>query len=52
MYQVFCGLNTPPNSIEEQEKCLSSRMRCWRLAEGASGAKPIPITNIKRRRPA
>jgi len=57
MYQVFCGMNTPPGSIEEQEKCLSSRTRCWRLAESVAGthtgsATHIPISNIKRRRPA
>jgi hypothetical protein len=33
MYQVFCLKNTPPISLEEQEKCLSSRTRCWRLIE-------------------
>ena len=57
MYQVFCGMNTPPGSIEEQEKCLSSRTRCWRLAEsvagtGARGATHIPLSTVKRRRPA
>lgn len=57
MYQVFCGMNTPPGSIEEQEKCLSSRTRCWRLAEsvagtGAGGATHIPLSSVKRRRPA
>ena len=33
MYQVFCLLNTPPATLEEQEKCLASRTRCWRLVE-------------------
>lgn len=50
MYQVYCGMNTPPNSLEEQEKCLSSKTHCWRLAE--AGAAPIPVSSIKRRRPA
>jgi hypothetical protein len=51
MYQVFCLMNTPPETLDEQDKCLSSRLRCWRLvaaeararaqqqAEAASGAK-------------
>ena len=55
MYQVFCGMNTPPGTVEEQEKCLSSRTRCWRLAEaGAKGTDNvhIPLSSIKRRRPA
>jgi hypothetical protein len=33
LYQVFCLLNTPPRTLEEQDKCLASRTRCWRLAE-------------------
>lgn len=48
MYQVFCGMNTPPGTVEEQEKCLASKSRCWRLAE----AQPIPVGSVKRRRPA
>jgi hypothetical protein len=31
MYQVFCLMNTPPATLEEQDKCLASRTRCWRL---------------------
>lgn len=60
MYQVFCGMNTPPGTIEEQEKCLSSKTRCWRTAEMASaggagkraGGADIPLSSVKRRRPA
>lgn len=48
MYQVFCGMNTPPGTVEEQEKCLASKTRCWRVAETAN----IPLSSIKRRRPA
>lgn len=33
MYQVFCLQNTPPTTLEEQEKCLVSRTRCWRLIQ-------------------
>ncbi len=32
LYQVFCALNTPPVTGEEQAKCLVSRNGCWRLA--------------------
>lgn len=56
MYQVYCGMNTPPNTSEEQDKCLSSKTRCWRLAEAARGAGAdsarIPLSSVKRRRPA
>jgi hypothetical protein len=38
MYQVFCLMNTPPETLEEQEKCLASRTRCWRLAAAEAGA--------------
>ena len=33
LYQVFCLLNTPPVTSDEQDKCLASHTRCWRLAE-------------------
>lgn len=58
MYQVFCGMNTPPGTVEEQERCLSSKTRCWRQSGVAGkGAKhasstTIPFSSIKRRRPA
>lgn len=38
MYQVFCLMNTPPTTLEEQEKCLVSRTHCWRLIEVAARA--------------
>lgn len=49
-YQVFCLMNTPAQTWEEQEKCLSSRTRCWRLAEAQNKAPrgiDIPLTSIK-----
>ena len=61
MYQVFCGMNTPPVTFEEQEKCLASKTRCWRVAEanrkrpGASRAAAtaeIPLASVRRRKPA
>ena len=33
MYQVFCLKNTPPVTLDEQDKCFRSRTCCWRLAE-------------------
>ena len=38
LYQVFCCLNTPPATQEEQERCLVSRTRCWRLVEAEKRA--------------
>lgn len=32
MYQVFCLKNTPPITLEEQERCFRSKKCCWRLA--------------------
>ena len=55
MYQVFCAMNTPPETVDEQEKCLSSRLRCWRLVEAqrkATQGADIPLAQVKRRRPA
>jgi hypothetical protein len=37
LYQVFCFLNTPPITNEEQEKCLACKQGCWRLASQSSG---------------
>ena len=52
MYQVYCLRNTPPESFEEQEKCLSSRTECWRVAEaraaGQSPRRPIPLSDVRR----
>ena len=36
IYQVFCTQNTPPVTSDEQDKCLSSRFVCWRLAAAKS----------------
>lgn len=59
MYQVFCEMNTPPASVEEQQRCLTSKTRCWRLvataqrSHAATGTGPdIPLSSVKRRRPA
>jgi hypothetical protein len=42
MYQVFCLMNTPPETAVEQERCLSSRTCCWRVAEAARRASKNP----------
>lgn len=53
IYQVYCLLNTPPETLDEQEKCLSSRTECWRLAERRrAGEADIPIERVRRRKPA
>jgi hypothetical protein len=61
LYQVYCLMNTPPTSWDEQEKCIASRTECWRIAEARAAAKDgtskssasdIPLTSIKRRKPA
>lgn len=53
MYQVFCFLNTPPASREEQDRCLASRTRCWRLVAAAQRAStPQPVAVRDARRPA
>src|SRR5258708_20428200 len=47
MYQVFCMQGTPPVTWEEQERCMSSKHACWRLAAEkeaaaqAQGAKAV-----------
>lgn len=48
MYQVFCLKNTPPTTFEEQEKCLSSRTRCWRLVEAEARARAEQAQRAER----
>ncbi|HLZ24355.1 MAG TPA: hypothetical protein VKQ30_19750 [Ktedonobacterales bacterium] len=55
MYQVFCLMDTPPQTFEEQEKCLNSPRECWRIAEarrGKGATADIPVSHVKRRKPA
>ena len=33
MYQVFCMKDTPPETLEEQDRCFRSKSCCWRLSE-------------------
>lgn len=30
LYQSICLRDTPPLTQEEQERCFTSRLRCWR----------------------
>jgi hypothetical protein len=32
LYQIICLQNTPPENQAEQDRCMKSRTRCWRLA--------------------
>ena len=51
LYQVYCLMDTPPVTWDEQEKCLASSRECWRIAEARQhhlGAD-IPLSSIKRR---
>ncbi len=50
MYRVFCAMNTPPVTGEEQEKCLHSRFVCWRLAEKATSEQPASTRRAKGRK--
>jgi hypothetical protein len=61
MYQVFCLMNTPPETSEEQERCLASHTCCWRITEAAKRARQhataassasAATSDSKRRRPA
>lgn len=33
LYQVICLMNTPPETLEEQQRCLCTTSGCWRLPE-------------------
>jgi hypothetical protein len=38
LYRIYCLLGTPPETVEEQERCLRARRACWRLAKSAEPA--------------
>jgi hypothetical protein len=42
LYQIICLQNTPPVNQTEQDRCMKSRTRCWRLARtnGRASAEP------------
>ena len=42
LYQVFCFLNTPPVTADEQAKCLVSHTACWRLKGRAAAKSATP----------
>ena len=53
MYQVYCMMNTPPETFEEQERCLASRTQCWRIADATDSQDArIPLNSVRRRKPA
>lgn len=33
LYEIYCLKDTPPVTIEEQDKCFRSRRLCWRLRQ-------------------
>lgn len=33
LYQVICLMNTPPETLDEQQRCLCTTSGCWRLPE-------------------
>jgi hypothetical protein len=39
LYQIICLQNTPPENVAEQDRCMKSRTRCWRLAHTKGRAK-------------
>lgn len=42
LYQVYCCLNTPPTTADEQAKCLASPNGCWRLQRRQTAAGQHP----------
>ena len=39
LYQSICLQNTPPLTVEEQEKCMQPRRVCWRIEEARAEAR-------------
>lgn len=44
LYEVICLQGTPPESVDEQEKCMHSKTACWRLREAARAANSPPAS--------
>lgn len=52
MYQVYCLQGTPAETWEENERCISSKTRCWRTVDPSRQKKiepVIPIEAVTRR---
>lgn len=47
LYQIICLQNTPPVSSDEQERCLLSRKKCWRLRKRGSAAADGPADDTQ-----
>jgi hypothetical protein len=39
LYQSICLQNTPPLTVEEQDKCMQPRRTCWRLQEAMRASR-------------
>lgn len=55
MYQVFCLHNTPPETQDEQDMCLTSKTKCWRLSatrRKRASARDVPAEERPERQPA
>ena len=48
MYQVFCMKGTPPETLEEQDRCFRSKSCCWRLTEknNATTEQQPPVEEV------
>ncbi|MFN8524141.1 MAG: hypothetical protein U0821_13665 [Chloroflexota bacterium] len=39
LYQSICLMNTPPETYDEQEKCMATKGKCWRVADAERAAR-------------
>jgi hypothetical protein len=46
LYQIFCLMNTPPETQEEQQLCMCSTHGCWRLKQGRARARARAAAGI------
>ncbi len=44
LYQIICLMNTPPQTPEEQAKCMRPRVTCWRLETEEALASETRVT--------
>jgi hypothetical protein len=49
LYQIICLQNTPPETEDEQARCMKARTTCWRVQQAPRAAKKRAATVDGRR---
>ena len=50
LYQVICLMNTPPLTVEEQQRCLCTTQGCWREPQTSARETVFSAANFSEGR--